>query len=89
MIKFLKYLAQSIILYFLFIIGKILGLKKSQYIFSKIFQIFGPIFRSSKIINQNLKNFDSNISESRKKEITHQMWSNYGKTFIEYIFFYK
>jgi len=86
MIKFLKYLTQSIILYFLFIFGKIIGLKKSQYIFSKIFQIFGPIFRSSKIINQNLKNFDSNISESRKKEITHQMWSNYGKTFIEYIF---
>ncbi len=86
MIKFLKYLTQSIILYFLFIFGKIIGLKKSQYIFSKIFQIFGPIFRSSKTINQNLKNFDSNISESRKKEITHQMWSNYGKTFIEYIF---
>ena len=86
MIKFLKYLTQSIILYFLFIFGKIIGLKKSQYIFSKIFQFFGPIFRSSKIINQNLKNFDSNISESRKKEITHQMWSNYGKTFIEYIF---
>ena len=67
MIKFLKYLTQSIIIYSLFIFGKIIGLKKSQNVFSKIFQIIGPNFRSRKTINQNLEKFDSNISESKKK----------------------
>tara|TARA_B100000963_G_scaffold271031_1_gene239227 strand:+ start:4231 stop:5091 length:861 start_codon:yes stop_codon:yes gene_type:complete len=89
MIKFLKYLTQSIIIYFLFIFGKIIGLQKSQNVFSKIFQIIGPNFRSSKTISQNLEKFDSNILESKKKEIALQMWSNYGKTFIEYIFLNK
>ena len=48
MIKFLKYLTQSIIIYSLFIFGKIIGLK-SQNVFSKIFQIIGPNFRSRKL----------------------------------------
>ena len=33
--------------------------------------------------------FSSNISNIRKKEIVNNMWSNYGMTFVEYIFLKK
>ena len=86
MIKILKYLIQSIIVYFFFILGRILGLKISQIIFSKFFQFLGPKFKSKKIIDENLNNYNQNLTKLEKKEIISQMWSNYGKTFIEYIF---
>tara|TARA_B100001559_G_C16415394_1_gene582448 strand:+ start:69 stop:929 length:861 start_codon:yes stop_codon:yes gene_type:complete len=86
MIKFLKYLIQSVIVYFFFILGRILGLKISQLFFSKFFQFIGPKFKSYKIINQNLDNYNQKLTTAEKKEIVSQMWSNYGKTFIEYIF---
>jgi KDO2-lipid IV(A) lauroyltransferase len=86
MIKILKYLIQSIIVYFFFILGRILGLKISRIIFSKFFQFLGPKFKSKKIIDENLNNYNQNLTELEKKEIISQMWSNYGKTFIEYIF---
>ena len=86
MIKILKYLTQSIIVYFFFILGRILGLKISRLFFSKFFQFLGPKFKSKKIINENLNIYNQNLTISEKKEIISQMWSNYGKTFIEYIF---
>ena len=54
MIKILKYLFQSIIVYFLFVIGKIIGLKLSRKIFSNLFLFIGPFFKSRKIIDKNL-----------------------------------
>ena len=86
MIKFFKYFFKSLIIFLFFILGRILGLKNSQKIFSKIFQILGPKFKSNIIINQNLEKFNKNISISNKNDISEQVWSNYGKTFIEYIF---
>ena len=49
MIKILKYLLQSLIVYVSFILGRILGLKISQQFFSKLFQFIGPKFKSKKI----------------------------------------
>ena len=46
----------------------------------------GPKFKSKKIINENLNIYNQNLTILEKKEIISQMWSNYGKTFIEYIF---
>ena len=86
MIKFLTYLFQSIFIYIFFIFGKILGLKISQSLFSKLFQFLGPILKSDKVINENLDRFNPNLTKSEKKNIISQMWSNYGKTFIEYVF---
>ena len=86
MIKILKYLLQSLIVYVSFILGRILGLKISQQFFSKLFQFMGPKFKSKKIIDENLNKYNSKMSTISKKEIILEMWSNYGKTFIEYIF---
>ena len=86
MIKILKYFVQSIIVYLLFIIGKIMGLNLSRKIFSNLFLFFGPFFKSRKIIDKNLYVFNKDIINSEKKRIISSMWKNYGKTFIEYIF---
>ena len=86
MIKLISYFFQSIIIYFFFIIGRILGLKVSRKLFSYIFFIFGPIFRSNKIIKKNLKIFSSKRPQVKEKKIIEEMWKNYGMTFIEYIF---
>ena len=87
--KTLNYFFQAIFIYFLFLIGFILGLKISKKIFSTLFCVLGPIFRSNKIIDKNLLIFKKNISVLDSAKIKKEMWENYGKTFIEYIFLKK
>ena len=52
MIKFFKYFFQAIIVYLFFIIGKLIGLKLSRIIFSTIFELVAPAFKSKKIIDK-------------------------------------
>ncbi len=85
MIKLIIYFFQSLIIYLLFSIGRILGIKISRIFFSYLFSFVGPIFKSSKIIDKNLEIF-SKFSSLDKKKIVKDMWKNYGMTFIEYIF---
>jgi len=87
--KNFKYFIEAIIIYFLFLIGKILGLNLSRKIFSFIFIKIGPMFRSNKVINNNLNKFSKNLSEDERSKIINSVWSNYGKTFVEYIFLNK
>jgi len=86
MIKLIKYFFQSFIIYFLFLLGRILGLKLSRIFFSFIFPFFSNFFRSRTIVENNLKIFSKEISDSKKNEIILNMWKNYGMTFVEYIF---
>ncbi len=89
MIKLANYFLQSLFIYLLFFLGLILGIKISRKLFSFIFSIFGPLFRSKKIINKNLEIFSSKAKNINKKNIISKMWENYGMTFIEYIFLNK
>ena len=84
--KMINYFLQSMIVYLFFSIGKIFGLKLSRKIFSKLFLFIGPILKSRKVINQNLNIFLNQDTNNNEKEITNNMWKNYGMTFIEYIF---
>ncbi len=77
---------QSIIIYLLYSICKIIGLKLSRVIFSFVFKKVGNFFKSKKIIINNLNRISPKISNLEKDIIVSKMWSNYGKTFIEYIF---
>ena len=86
MIKTFNYFLQSLVIYLLFLVGRILGIKLSRFIFSRLFYLVGPFFKSDKIINLNLDIFFSQISKHNKNEIIKNMWKNYGMTFIEYIF---
>ncbi len=89
MIKITKYFFEAFFIYLFFLISKLIGLTLSRIFFSFIFKKIGPIIRSNKIINKNLLKFSKNLSDREKKEIKTSMWSNYGMTFVEYIFLNK
>ena len=86
MLKVINYFFQSIIIYSFFLIGKILGIKTSRKLFSFLFLLIGPTFKSKKIINNNLNIFLKKQPALSKEKIIFNMWKNYGKTFIEYVF---
>lgn len=88
MIKIIKYLFQSIIIYFFFIIGKIIGIKLSRDLFGYVFKKLGPLLKSKKVIKENLENL-KDFTEEEKKNIISKMWKSYGMVFIEYIFLKK
>ena len=85
MIKIFKYFIQSIFIYTLFLIGRILGLKISRKIFALIFSLLGPMFKSKKIINNNINIFSNYVSKLDKEKIISNMWRNY-MNLIEYMF---
>ena len=86
MIKKISYFFQAVIIYLFFFVGKLLGLNLSKKIFAFLFKRLGPLFRSKSIIEKNLTNFNSNLTNEQRKNIISSMWENYGITFIEYIF---
>ena len=84
--KFIKYFVQFLLTLFCFILFKILGVKLSSKLSGKIFENIGPFFRSTKIIDENIKRALPNISEENLDQIKISMWNNYGRVFAEYIF---
>jgi|TARA_B110000211_G_scaffold228069_1_gene283712 KDO2-lipid IV(A) lauroyltransferase len=89
MIKIIKYFLQAIAVYFFFIFIKLIGLKLSRKFFSYVFNSIGPLIKSTKVIEDNLEKFIGSYNENIKKNIKHEMWANYGKTFVEYLFLKK
>ena len=60
--KIIRYFFEFIIIKFLFLIFKLIGYKRSSDLGEKIGKIFGPLFRSKKIILENLE--FSNIEDN-------------------------
>ena len=87
--KKINYFLQAVIIYFLFFIGRLIGLNLSRKFFALLFSSVGPFIKSKKIISQNLNIYNENLSSSDERKIIKNMWENYGKTFIEYIFLNK
>jgi len=88
-VKTIKYFFQAIFIYLFFIIIKIIGINSSRKIFSFIFNKIGSLIKSEKIINANLEKFLGSENTDLKKNIKLQMWGNYGKTFVEYLYLHK
>ncbi len=86
MIKLFNYFFQSIIIYFFFILGRLIGLRLSRKLFSFLFLKLGPFFKSKKVIKNNLNFFSNDLTDEKQKSIISGMWKNYGMTFIEYVF---
>ncbi|MDA7469358.1 lysophospholipid acyltransferase family protein [Candidatus Pelagibacter bacterium] len=84
--KKIKYFFEFIIISSLFIIYKFLGLKISSHFSGKLFETFGPIFRSKNLIKTNIQRAIPKINSSKIKSITKDMWNNYGRTLSEYMF---
>jgi len=82
----LKYFIQFLVILILFLIFRILGLKISSVLSGKIFEIFGPFFRSNHISYSNLSRAFPDLNDDTKKKILKDMWNNYGKILVEYLF---
>ena len=84
--KIIKYFFEFISVISLFCFFKIIGLRNASNIGGILGKFIGPLFRSKKIIKQNIKIGLGEISEEKKSEIINGMWSNIGRTFAEYVF---
>ena len=83
--KKLIYFIEFIFVYLLFIFFKLLGYRISSNLGNLIGKFFGPIFRSKKLIVENLKK--SNISLKQDYiEVASNVLGNYGRIFAEYPF---
>ena len=84
--KYIKYFFQFFFIYLLLFIFKIIGLKFSRIISSKLFLILGPLFRSKQVIQKNISLAFPDTNEEFKKKIIDNMWKSYGKILAEYTF---
>ena len=84
--KHIKYFLQFLFISCLLILFKIVRLKFSRIIASKLFSTFGPFFRSKKIIEQNISFAFQESDKEFKKTIINNMWKSYGKILAEYVF---
>ena len=84
--KIIKYFFEFISIISLFCIFKIIGLRNASNLGSFLGKTIGPLFRSKKIIKQNIKTGLGEIDGQKESEIIKSMWSNIGRTFAEYVF---
>ena len=84
--KIVKYFFEFISIISLFCIFKIIGLRNASNLGSILGKLIGPLFRSKKIIKQNIKTGLGEIDEQKESKIINDMWSNIGRTFSEYVF---
>ena len=85
----MKYFIQSILIIFLLLIFRLIGLKNSRIFSGNIFKIIGPKFRSKKISLNNISKALPNLSLKEQNEILKNMWFNYGMILAEYVFINK
>jgi|TARA_B100001540_G_C15684532_1_gene586396 KDO2-lipid IV(A) lauroyltransferase len=84
--RYFKYFLQFIFISFLLIFFRIIGLKFSRIIASKLLSIFGPFFRSKKVIEKNISFAFYKLDKESKEKIINNMWKSYGKILAEYVF---
>ena len=82
--KFIKYLFEYILIIILFGLFKLLGYRLASEFGYFIGKIIGPFFRPKKIIKNNLIKFDSSLTPDKIKNISKEMWGNYGRILSEY-----
>ena len=84
--KIFKYFIQFTVVLSLFATFRIIGLRNASFMGSSLAKIFGPLLRSKRIIEKNLKICFKKIDQKEIKKISLGMWDNIGRTFSEYVF---
>ena len=84
--KIFKYFIQFTVILSLFATFRIIGLQNASFMGSYLAKVFGPLFRSKKIIEKNLNICFKKIDQKEIKKISIGMWDNIGRTFSEYVF---
>jgi len=87
--KNIKYFLQFLIVITLFTLFKFLGVKLSSKLSGYIMYIFGPLFRSNRTADNNIKKALPKSNPEERKVVLKSMWYNYGKIFSEYMFLRK
>ena len=83
--KKLIYFIEFILVYIFFIFFKLIGYKSSSNLGNLIGKLFGPMFRSKKLIVENLKKSNISLKQSYI-EVASNVLGNYGRIFSEYPF---
>ena len=83
--KKIIYFLQFLIVYFLFIIFKIIGYKNASNLGFLIGKHLGPFLKSKKKINETINQIDE-IKKSTNKNFSFEVLGNYGRIFAEYPF---
>ena len=86
--KKIAYFLEFILIKILFFFFQLIGYRLSSNLGFFIGRFLGPIFRSKKIIIQNLKKANIKHSESRSL-IASNVLGNYGRIFAEYVYLKK
>ena len=84
--KYIKYFFQFILIKLFFLIFKLIGYKNASNLGGLIGSKIGSIFKSKKIIKNNLKNYLQDTDDLIINNIVNKMWENYGRIFAEYMF---
>ena len=87
--KKLIYFIEFLIVYIFFIFFKLLGYKISTNLGFLIGKLFGPIFRSKKLIIENLKKSNISLKQNSYEYVASNVLGNYGRIFSEYPFLKK
>ena len=85
----IKYFFQSLIVFFLFLVFKLLGYKFASNLSRIIFHYIGPFFRSKILIKNNILRAFPNLNYIEVQKISEEMWGNYGRILSDYIFIKK
>ena len=83
--KKIIYFIEFIIICFLFFVFKILGYKLSSNLGFFIGKTFGPLFRSKKLVIENLKKSNIQLKKNYNNS-ANEIFGNYGRIFAEYPF---
>ena len=86
--KKIVYFLEFILIKILFIIFQLIGYRLSSNIGFFIGRVIGPIFRSKKLIIQNLKKANIKLPNNPSK-IASNVLGNYGRIFAEYVYLKK
>ncbi len=87
--KIIKYIIEAVFIYLLFFLMKLIGLNLGRKVSSYLFLNIGVLFRSKKLIKENISNALINITDEKVEDIIKSMWKNYGLIFAEYIYLKK
>ena len=82
--KKLIYFIEFLVISIFFLIFKIIGYRQASNLGYYIGRVIGPLFRSKKIIVENIGNYKSSLEKNDVDEIIKKMWGNYGRILAEY-----
>ena len=84
--KLIRYFFEYVFIIIFFGLLRLLGYRIASEIGCFLGKTFGPLFRSKKIIKNNLIKFDNSLTPEKIANISKEMWGNYGRILSEYPF---